>query len=92
MEMEGQMDKGGSVKVIASVSMELAEHEARLEKLLADPARGEEIRFSAWRQGQLLNEPLVLDESELLALVHQAILKGVLSQDFIGKLRERIEI
>ena len=86
------MDKSDAVTVIATASVELANQEARLEKLLADPARGEEIRFSAWRQGQLLNEPLVLDESDLLALVHQAIHKGVLSQDFIGKLRERIEI
>jgi hypothetical protein len=86
------MKKSDAEKVIATASLELAEHEARLEKLLADPARGEELRFSAWRQGQLLNEPLVLEESELVTLMHQAIQKGVLSQDFIGKLRERIEI
>lgn len=86
------MDKSDMANVIAAASVELADQEARLEKLLADPARGEEIRFSTWRQGQLLNEPLVLEESELVALIHQAIQKGVLSQDFIGKLRERIEI
>lgn len=91
-ETDGQMEKSDAAKVIVSVSLELAENEARLERLLADPARGEEIRFSAWRQGLLLNEPLVLEESELVALMHLAIQKGVLSQDFTGKLRERIEI
>jgi len=86
------MNKNNAGKVIASVSMELAETEARLERLLTDPARGKEVRFSIWRQGQLSNEPLVLEESELVALMHMAVQKGVLSQDFIGKLRERIEI
>ena len=40
----------------------------------------------------MLSRPLVLSEAELLELLHQAIHAGVLPRNFIGKLRERIEI
>jgi len=92
METDEPMNPSEETHVIAAASLELLENEARLERLQEGPAGGEAIRFSTWSQGKLLKGPLVLEESELVALMHLAVQRGVLSQDFIGKLRERIEI
>ena len=92
METEGLMNPSGETQVIATASLELVENEARLERLQAGPAGGEALRFSAWSHGELLKAPLLMEESELVALLHLAVQRGVLSQGFVSRLRERIEI
>ena len=78
-------------KVTISTSVTIENQETRIEKLQIEPGQ-EKIRLSSWSGGVFLSRPLVLSETELLELLHQAIHVGVLPRDFIGKLRERIEI
>jgi hypothetical protein len=77
-------------KIVASVSVDLAGREARLEKLAAADNGQPDIRIMAAWQGQA--GPLVLTEEQLIELLHKATHAGVLSPGFVGKLRERIEI
>ena len=86
------MNPSDETQVIATASLELTENEARLERLHIEAAGGEALRISAWSQGELSKGPLVLEESELVALLHLAVQRGVLSQGFVSSLRERIEI
>jgi len=78
-------------KVTVSTSVNIEDQETRIEKLLFETGQ-EKIRLSSWSGGDILSMPLVLSEAELLELLHQAIHAGVLPRNFIGKLRERIEI
>ena len=80
-----------NAKVIASTSLDVEDFKTRIEKVQY-AAGQEKIRLSTWREGDILPQPLVLSEAELLELLHQAIHVGVLPRNFIGKLRERIEI
>jgi hypothetical protein len=89
--MEGNMDPYENAKVTATTFIKIEDLETRIEKLHL--AKGEEkIRLSSWNGGIFNPQPLVLSEPELLELLHQAIHAGVLPRNFIGKLRERIEI
>jgi hypothetical protein len=91
MEMEGDMSPSDDVKVTASTSVNAENQETRIEKLLL--ATGQEmIRLSSWNRGAFLPQPLLLSEAELIELLHQAVHAGVLPLNFIGKLREKIEI
>jgi hypothetical protein len=81
-----------AVQILDTVSLELADHEARLEKINAGPGQEEELRFSCWRQDKLQKEPLILDEQALVDLLQAAIRTGLLPHSFLGKLREGIEI
>jgi len=78
-------------KVTISTSVTIENQEIRIEKLLIGTGL-EKIRLSSWSGGEILSRPLVLSEAELLELLHKAIHAGVLPRNFIGKLRERIEI
>jgi len=78
-------------KVTASAVIDLVDQEVRIDKLALDTG-GEEIRISFWSGGLLLPQPLVLTENQILDILHQAVHAGVLPRNFIGKLRERIEI
>jgi hypothetical protein len=89
--MEGHMVSYDDAKVTASTFINVEDQETRIEKLLIATGQ-EKIRLSSWSGGTLLSQPLVLSEAELLELLHQAIHAGVLPRNFIGKLRERIEI
>ena len=91
LEMEGPMDSKRDVKVTASTFINVEDLETRIEKLHLASGQ-EKIRLSSWRGGGLISQPLVLSEAELLDILHQAIHAGVLPRNFIGKLRERIEI
>ncbi|MDP2994429.1 MAG: hypothetical protein Q8N46_04815 [Anaerolineales bacterium] len=91
LEMEGHMVSYDDAKVTASTSVNIENQETRIEKLLIETGQ-EKIRLSSWSGGDILSRPLVLSEAELLELLHQAIHAGVLPRNFIGKLRERIEI
>ncbi|MCK5910345.1 MAG: hypothetical protein KAG62_10375 [Caulobacter sp.] len=46
----------------------------------------EEIRFSWWKDGNIVIRPLDLPESELLPLMRMAMEKGVFSDEFIQNL------
>jgi hypothetical protein len=85
------MSSYDDAKVTASTSVTIESHEIRIEKLLFESGQ-EKIRLSGWSGGTILSLPLALSEEELLELLHQAIHAGVLPRDFIGKLREKIEI
>ena len=50
------------------------------------------IRISARKKGGSQAGALTLTEEQLIELLHKASHAGVLSQGFIGKLREKIEI
>ena len=86
------MNKKEQVKVIASVSMDIADHEARIEKLSTDNGRQAIVRISVWKNGKILSGPVMLSEEQLLELLHKAAHAGVVSHGFAGKLREKIEI
>ena len=89
--MEGHMVTYDDAKVTISTSVTIENQEIRIEKLLIGTGL-EKIRLSSWSGGEILSTPLVLSEAELLELLHKAIHAGVLPRNFIGKLRERIEI
>jgi hypothetical protein len=86
------MEKSSPEKVVASVSVNMHDHEARIEKLVPDGTGQAAIRISALRKGAPQAEALTLSEQQLIDLLHKASHAGVLSQGFIGKLREKIEI
>jgi len=86
------MEKDASEKIVSSVSVDFGEKDARIEKLSVGEDGKIAIRILAWQKGGSQAEPLVLSEEQLIELLHKAIHAGVLSQDFIGKLREKIEI
>ena len=79
-------------KIVAAVAIDLDGQEARMERLAAQPDRQADIRIMAVRKGERQVGPLVLSEEQLIELLHRASHAGVLSQGFIGKLREKIEI
>jgi len=85
------MVSSDDAKVTASTFINIEDQETRIEKLHLDTGH-EKIRLSSWRGGNILSKPLVLSEAELLDLLHLAINAGVLPRDFIGKLRQGIEI
>ena len=85
------MDPYKNAKVTASTYINIEDFETKIEKLHLASGQ-EKIRFSSWRGSTIQSQPFVLSESELLELLHQAIHAGVLPYNFIGKLRERIEI
>jgi hypothetical protein len=89
--MEGHMVSYDDAKVSASTFIRIEDQETRIEKLLIETGQVK-IRFSSWSGGAILSQPLILSEADLLELLHQAIHAGVLPRNFIGKLRERIEI
>jgi hypothetical protein len=89
--MEGYMNSYDDAKVTASTFINIEDLETRIEKLHLETGQ-EKIRLSAWSGDAILSHPLVLSEVELLELLHQAIHAGVLPPNFIGKLREKIEI
>lgn len=86
------MEKSTQEKIVASVSVHLDDHEARIEKLSSGETGQTAIRLSAWKQGESQAQALTLSEQQLIDLLHKASHAGVLSHGFIGRLREKIEI
>ncbi len=89
--MDGHMVSYDKAKVTATTFINVENQEAKIEKLQLENGQ-KKIRLSSWKGGSILSQPLVLSEMELLELLHQAIHAGVLPRNFIGNLRERIEI
>ncbi len=86
------MNKSALEKIIAFASVEIDDHEARIEKYSPGGNGQATIRLSAWKNGKALAQPLALSEEQLIELLHKAAHKGVISHSFVGKLREKIEI
>jgi hypothetical protein len=86
------MTKSSTEKIVASISIDLAGQEGRIEKLPADETGKAALRISGGQKGAKLARPLKLSEEQLIELLYNASLSGVISKDFIGKLREKIEI
>jgi len=79
-------------KIGASVSIDIAGVEARIESIPADEGGQATLRISGRQKGKSVAGPLMLSEKQLIELLYKASLSGVLSNNFIGQLREKIEI
>ena len=86
------MEKSNPEKIVASVSIDTDDHEARIEKLSTGEAGQAILRISAWKKGGSQAQVLTLSEQQLIELLHKASHAGVLSHGFFGRLREKIEI
>jgi hypothetical protein len=86
------MENSTPEKVIASVSIDTDDREARIEKLSTGEVGQAVLRISAWKKAESQAQVLMLSEQQLIELLHKASHAGVLSHDFIGRLREKIEI
>ncbi len=65
--------------------------QARLEKLYIKKLKQEEIRFSWWKNGKMMQRPLDLTEADLLKLLHNGF-DDVFSDEFLIDLKLRIEV
>jgi hypothetical protein len=89
------MAKSTPEKIVPFVSIDLDEHEARIEKLTTNETgkTGQAgLRISGRKKGGGPAGPLTITEEQLIELLHKASLGGVLSSNFIAKLREKNEI
>jgi hypothetical protein len=79
-------------KILCSATMDIRGRNTKIDKVILAGSAQENLRLSIRANGSLDSRPLDFSEEELLVLLHRAIHARVLSQDFIGKLRQRIEI
>jgi hypothetical protein len=86
------MAKSTPEKILASVTIDTDDHEARIEKLSSGETGQTAIRISARNKGESQAQALTLSEQQLIELLHKASHAGVLSHGFVGRLREKIEI
>jgi hypothetical protein len=68
----------------------LGNEEGRMERLFVAREQQEEIRFSWWKDGRIMQRPLDLPETDLLDLLCRGF-GTVLSVSFLTVLRERID-
>jgi hypothetical protein len=61
--------------------------EGRIERLFIKKTRTEAIRFSWWKDGNLVPRPLDVTEEELLKLLADALAKGVFTPEFRNELK-----
>lgn len=61
-----------------------------IERIFVKEHNQEEIRFSWWKNGNMVIRPLDLPESELLPLMQDAVRKGVFSPAFLKGLHEAL--
>lgn len=66
--------------------------DARVERLKIKATEREEIRFSWWKDDQLMMRPLDLPEDELLTLFQSGIKGGVFSSEFLRALRDIVTL
>lgn len=67
-----------------------SDSEARIERLHNKKRDQEEIRFSWWKDGNIVMRPLDLTEEELLALLQTSLQEGIFSLDFLRRLRQML--
>ncbi len=86
------MKKPVDIKELAFASISQGNEIVKIEKLSVNEAGQEQIRFSIWRQGKMLQRPLSLTQKELVTLLQAAIREGILSRDFTSELHSVNEI
>lgn len=72
---------------IATASLPSGDSEVRIERLFVKDPQQEEIRFSWWKNGQMMMRPLDLPEDELVQLIDLAIKNNVFTSGFLGALK-----
>ncbi|MBP8002552.1 MAG: hypothetical protein KA314_01515 [Chloroflexi bacterium] len=65
--------------------------ECRIEKLEIKETGNEEIRFSWWKNNNIVPRPLDIREEDLLQLFKNAIQEEVFSPKFLNGLKELLE-
>lgn len=85
------MVSSDDAKVIASTFINVEDQAIRMEKLQLEPGQ-EKIRLSFLSEDNNVSGSHIISEEQLLDLINQAIHSEVLPRNFLGKLRERIEI
>ena len=78
-------------KALASTFIKTENQEIRIDKLQLETGT-EVVCLSSSIGNNEVTHSIILTEAELLELLNQAVHAGVLPRNFIGKLRERIEI
>ena len=86
------MKEPAGSKKLASASISLGNEVGKIERLPINEDGQEQIRFSIWSRGKMLQRPLSLTEKELVVLLQAAFKEGILSRDFIGELHSVTEI
>jgi hypothetical protein len=89
--MDGHMGQLDDAKALASTFIKTENQEIRIDKLQLETGT-EVVRLSSSIGNNEVTHSLNLTEAELLELLNQAVHAGVLPRNFIGKLRDRIEI
>jgi hypothetical protein len=89
--MDGHMAQLDDAKALASTFIKTEDQEIRIDKLQLETGT-EAVRLSSSIGNNAVTHSLILTEEELLDLLNQAVHAGVLPRNFIGKLRDRIEI
>src|SRR4029077_9325626 len=74
-------------QISATLPLDDGEHEARIERIFVKDEGEEEIRFSWWKNGNIVPRPLDLDENTLLDLFQRRISAGVFTANFRNRLR-----
>jgi hypothetical protein len=89
--MEGHMLSFENTKVVASTFIKGEDMEIRIEKLVLESGQ-EKIRLTSIVNHEVVKSPFILSEEQLFELLNNAIHSGVLHRNFIGKLRDGMEI
>jgi hypothetical protein len=71
------------------VTVDLGDTVAKIE---SQPGQPTQVRISAWSKDLAQPHPLDLTESQLVTLLERAIRAGLISTEFIHKLRGEFEI
>ena len=78
----------GYAKELKSSSLPFGDgSEARIERLFIKQLGQEEIRFSWWKDNNIVTRPLDLSEEALIKLMARGIRDGVLSPKFLAALQ-----
>ena len=72
---------------LATAALSNGNEEVRIERLRIKTSGQEEIRFSWWKNGNLIMRPLDLPEDQLLSLMQRAARGGVFTPEFVAQLK-----
>jgi hypothetical protein len=76
---------------LRSASIEFGDgSEGRIERLFVKQYEQEEIRFSWWKNGNLVMRPLDLTEDQLVTLVARGVRDGILTAQFVDKVQTEL--
>jgi hypothetical protein len=76
---------------LATASLSYGQEEARIEKIHVKDAGQDEIRFSWWKNGNIVPRPLDIPEDDFLKLLETGF-GSVLSDEFLVALKAKIEV